>query len=780
MSVPRNVAKRAKELRREIEQHNHQYYVLDDPLISDFEYDQLFRELQELEHNYPELGTPDSPTKRVGGAPRFGFKEVRHAVPMLSIRTYVQQTDIRQFDERCRRQLGQDLVEYFCEPKFDGVGISLIYHHGELITAATRGDGETGEDITENARRVSRVPKTLCDHVPTEIEVRGEVLFLKKDFERLRHDFQATGHPGLKNMRNAAAGSLRQEDPEITAKRPLSFFAYAIARQSGEARIETQEDSLILLERWGFPVAKERRTTKGLDGLLKFHDEIGKKRSNLSYEIDGVVYKVNNLADQAQLGFTFREPRWAIAHKFPPEQVVTEIVGIDLQVGRTGALTPIARLKPVDVGGVTVTNATLHNLDEIRRKKVWIHDFVRVQRAGDVIPEVVKVEREGPRDNADWFQIPDRCPVCDSKVIRVVKEIRLKTKSHKREEATYRCIGGLFCSAQRTQALLHFASRRAMDIEGLGDRLVHQLVEKRLVTTPADLYKLKADELVSLERMGNLSARHVLASIARSRKTTLARFVFAIGIPEVGESTAKDLAIAFGNLARLIDAMPETLRYVPGIGKSVASAISQFFDDVHNQQVITELRKRGVTWQEEEKVNPKIADLPNLANFLDILDIPGLGKGGAKAVASNGISLKAIVNSSESTLAEWGLARARAHQVRQFWNVDDNRKRAFDFEAQLKAFGMHWENQPVAGHETQRVLEGKVLVLTGVLPSLKREEAKELIEREGGKVSGSVSNKTDYVVAGDAAGSKLDRAEQLGVQILDESALLKLLKGSKH
>jgi DNA ligase (NAD+) len=660
---------RVAALRSEIERHNQAYYVHDQPNVPDAEYDRLFRELQQLEVEHPELSSPDSPTQRVGGAPLAEFPQIAHGVPMLSLNNAFAEDEVAAFDRRCREGLGVEAVDYAVEPKFDGLAITLIYEDGSFVRGATRGDGETGEDVTLNLRTVRNIPLRLAGAAqPALLEVRGEVLIFRSDFEKLNQQQRAVGLKEFVNPRNAAAGSLRQLDPKITAQRPLRFFAYGVAASSNTLP-ETHAALMAQLGHWGLPVAREAALVSGLSGLLGYYARIGAARDSLAYDIDGVVYKVNCLADQQKLGFVARAPRFAIAHKFPAQEALTTVEAIEVQVGRTGALTPVARLAPVFVGGVTVTNATLHNEDEVRRKDVRSGDTVSVRRAGDVIPEVVSVVLEQRPGGAREFVMPSTCPVCGSQVEKPA------------DEAIARCSGGLYCPAQRKQALLHFASRRAMDIEGLGDKLIEQLVDHDIIQTPADIYRLDLGKLVNLERMAEKSAGNILAAIQHSRQTTLARFIYALGIRNVGEATAKDLARHFGSLDALIAAGETDLLQVNDVGPVVAASIVRFFAEPHNLEVVAALRAAGLTWQEGE----------------------------AAAVVSS-----AVV--------------------------------------------------------------GKTFVLTGTLPTLSRDQAKEMIEVLGGKVAGSVSGKTDYVVAGEAAGSKLDKAQQLGVAILDETQLLEMLK----
>jgi DNA ligase (NAD+) len=666
MAVPAKARERAAALRAEIEKHGYRYYVLDDPEISDADYDRLFAELQALEREHPELATPDSPTQRVGGAPLAGFAPVRHAAPMLSLNNAFSEDDVLALDRRAREALGVEAIEYSAEPKFDGLAISLRYERGVFVQGATRGDGNTGEDVTANLRTVRSVPLRLRGRAPEALDVRGEVVMLKRDFEALNERQRAAGEKEYVNPRNSAAGALRQLDPRMTAARPLRFYGYGIGAAEQLPGAKTHAEVLDRLADAGVPVSGERRVVRGVDGVLAFY-------ASLRYDIDGVVYKVNSIEQQARLGFVSRAPRFAVAHKFPAEEATTEVAGIEVNVGRTGALTPVAKLKPVFVGGVTVTNATLHNEDEMRRKDVRIGDTVIVRRAGDVIPEIVRVIPERRPPEAREFRMPTECPVCGSGVVRLP------------DEAVARCSGGLFCAAQRKQALLHFASRRAMDIEGLGEKLVDQLVDHGIVRTPADLYRLGVAALAELERMAEKSAQNVVDAIDRSRKTTLARFVYALGIRNVGEATAADLARHFGALDRLMDATEEQLQDVPDIGPVVAMSVRRFFSERHNREVIE----------------------------------------------------------------------------------------------QLRAGGVRWEEGPPAPAKPAGRLAGKTFVLTGALASLSRDDAKALIESHGGKVAGSVSKKTDFVVAGDEPGSKLEKARGLGIEVLDEQGLLKLVEGAK-
>ena len=685
-----------KALRDQLNHWAHQYYVQDAPTVPDAEYDRAYRELQALEAAHPGLITPDSPTQRVIGAVMDGLAPVRHAVPMLSIHTETdtEASGAQAFDARVRRELGlsdaDPAIEYVAEPKFDGLAMSLRYENGRLVQAATRGDGEVGEDVTHNVRTIRQIPLTLPEGVPPLLEVRGEVYMRRADFDALNERQREQGGKTFVNPRNAAAGAVRQLDSGITAQRPLSFFAYGLGAITPPAEggpvFRTHYEMLQTLKSWGFPVAAQVQIAVGASELVAFHQQVGASRDALPYDIDGVVYKVNSLQLQRDLGFKTREPRWAVAHKYPAQEMATRIEGIDVQVGRTGKLTPVARLAPVFVGGVTVTNATLHNLFEIRKKGVRVGDQVIVRRAGDVIPEVVGVMppegaglalgRSGgiavPGHRTVYvpnFKMPKTCPVCGSDVVR------------EKGEANHRCTGGLFCPAQRKEAILHFAARRAMDIEGLGDKLVDQLVDANVIRTLPDLYRLGLTSLIALDRMAEKSAQNVLAALEKSKQTTLPRFLFGLGLRHVGEATAKDLARHFGTLDAIMDASVEQLLQVPDVGPVVARSLHTFFQQPHNREVVEQLRACGVTWPE-------------------------------------------------------GAPAERAPQV----------------------------------------LAGKTVVLTGTLPTLSRDAAKDMLEAAGAKVAGSVSKKTSYVVAGEDAGSKLARAQELGVPVLDEAGMLALLQ----
>jgi DNA ligase (NAD+) len=659
---------RISELRAEIEQHDYLYYVLDAPTIPDAEYDRMMRELQALEAEYPALISADSPTQRVGGEPLEGFATVRHRTPMLSLGNAFSAEEIHQFHERVVKGLEVDHVDYVAEPKLDGVAISLRYQNGRLQQAATRGDGATGEDVTSNVRTIAAIPLLLKRHAgappwPRSIEVRGEIYMPLAGFEAYNALARKEERKELVNPRNAAAGSLRQLDPRLTAQRPLAFYAYSLVAENAP---ESHFEALQLLKGWGLPVNPEVRRVRDAEGCVEYYQRMGEKRESLAYEIDGVVFKVESVDEQETLGYVSRAPRWAIAQKFPAQEEITRLLGIDVQVGRTGALTPVARLEPVFVGGVTVTNATLHNLDEVRRKDVRVGDWVVVRRAGDVIPEVARVVLERRQGEPPEFEMPDQCPVCGSAVERV------------EGEAVFRCTGGLFCGAQRTRSIQHFASRRALDIEGLGEKLVVQLVDSGLVHSIADLYSLQREQLMGLERMGEKSADNLLAELERSKNPDLDRLLYALGIREVGEVTASSLARHFGSLEKLMEASEEELVEVPDVGPIVASHVHAFFREAHNREIIAGLQQAGLRWQAPE--------------------------------SSDG-------------------------------------------------------EQPLAG---------QTWVLTGAL-GMPRAKAKTLLESLGARVTGSVSARTTMVLAGEAAGSKLRKAESLGVEVIDEEAFRELM-----
>jgi len=670
MSDKAQAEQKILQLREQLNHHSSQYYVLDDPEISDAEYDRLYRELQFLEKNHPELITTDSPTQRVGDKPLDGFTQVKHEVPMLSLDNVFNETELMDFNKRVQQRLEtEDDIVFAAEPKLDGLAASLVYENGILIRAGTRGDGTTGEDITQNIRTIHSIPlKLQGENVPSLLEVRGEVFMPKAGFEKLNQRARENDEKPFANPRNAAAGSLRQLDPRITAQRPLAMYCYAVGKIEGTAPLNTHSEMLNQLQQWGLPLCKERQTVVGVEGCLNYFKQMSEKRDGLSYEIDGIVYKVDSLKQQKELGFVAKAPRWAIAHKFPAQEEITTVNDITFQVGRTGAITPVARLEPVFVGGVTVSNATLHNMDEVYRKDVRVGDQVIVRRAGDVIPEVVRVVPGSRKQGAEKIKMPTHCPECGSEIER------------EQGESIARCSGGLFCGAQRKESIKHFASRKAMDVDGLGDKLVEQLVDAGLIDHVDDLYTLTVEQVSKLERMGEKSAQNLIDGLQQSKHISLARFIYALGIREVGEATARTLAQHFTTLDSIKNADEESLQQVEDVGPVVAAHIVKFFRQQHNVHIINKLINVGITWDAIEAVEAE-----------------------------------------------------------------------------------------------EQTLQGKTFVLTGTLTLMTRDDAKKALQARGAKVTGSVSKNTSYVVVGDSPGSKATKAEQLGVEILDEAALAELL-----
>lgn len=782
-------AQRVDDLRQQLEHANYRYHVLDDPEIADADYDKLMRELEALEAEYPPLATPDSPTRRVGARALGGFAEVRHALPMLSLGNAFEQDgdndreryrEIAEFERRIEQTLGRRQPVFSVEPKLDGLAISLRYEDGVFVQGATRGDGETGEDVTANLRTVRAIPLRLRGKDwPSVLEVRGEVIMLRKDFEAFNAYAREHGEKPLANPRNGAAGSLRQLDPAITAKRKLSFYAYAVGVVEGGELPSTHSKTLQKLREWGFPVSAEVDVAKGFEGLIAYFQRIGAKRDSLPYDIDGVVYKLDDYPGQREMGFVSRAPRWAIAHKFPAQEQSTMVEAIEIQIGRTGAATPVARLMPVQVAGVTVTNATLHNADQVARLDVRVGDTVIVRRAGDVIPEVVRVIPESRPAKTHAWKMPTHCPVCGSALVR------------EEGAAAWRCSGGLICAAQRKEALIHFASRRAMDIEGIGDRFVEALVDFGYVHTPADLYGLTLEHFLEMkqradERDGTVPetvkagkiatkwAENLVEAIEASKKTTLARFLYALGIVHIGESTAKTLANWLGRLAWVRDMPAAILRELPDIGGEVAGSIAAFFKQDGNRVVVDALLAAGIVLSDEADPSPRLHQTLNLAVLLEDAGINGIGRRNAELLAAHFSSVAKLHAGGAAHWITAGLPQNAAAGLDDF--LADAERRAGLQEAEA---AMH--RLLAAAPRSDEVaktlpLAGQTAVLTGTLSGMSRDEAKEKLEALGAKVAGSVSRKTSFVVAGEAAGSKLDKAQELGVDVWDEARLLDLFK----
>lgn len=772
-------ADRIAELRQRIDDANHRYYVLDDPSIPDAEWDALLRDLQALEAEHPELVTPDSPTQRVGVAPSGTFAQVRHAIPMLSLGNAFTDEEVADFERRIEEKLGRRAPEFSVEPKLDGLAISLRYEDGRFVQGATRGDGATGEDVTANLRTIKAIPLQMRGtDWPALLEVRGEVYMPLAAFKAYNERAVKEGGKVLANPRNGAAGSLRQLDPRMTAQRPLAFYAYAIGVvEDGYALPPTHSKTLVKLRDWGFPVSTLNDVVAGAQGLLDYYRKIGGKRDTLPFDIDGVVYKLDDYEGQREMGFVSRAPRWAIAHKFPAQEQSTVLEGIDIQIGRTGAATPVARLKPVQVAGVVVTNATLHNADQIARLDVRIGDTVIVRRAGDVIPEIVRVVPEYRDPHAPQWQMPTQCPVCGSQIVR------------EEGEAVWRCSGELTCAAQRKEAIRHFASRRAMDIEGLGERFIDDLSDLGYLQSVADLYRLGLDDLLEMKRRaderdgttpetvksGKVAtkwAENLIAAIEHSRSTTLERFLYALGIQHVGESTAKALASWFGDIG-LIRRLPWPLfKRVPDVGGEVARAIGHFFDQPGNQQVIDDLLARGVTITDTHAPSAKLRDGLDFATLLSDLDIPKVTRVRAEQLAASFPNVQSLLDAPQHNFVAAGLPNETAIALAE-WLEDEEHARLLDRGGESLA--MLQSLTPAAEAIATGPLDGQTAVLTGTLTAMSRDEAKAKLEALGAKVAGSVSKKTSFVVAGEAAGSKLDKATELGVEIWDEARLLAFL-----
>ena len=790
--VPAAVVNEAEQLSAELTEHSYRYYVLDEPTVPDAEYDRLLRRLMALEEQYPQLKTSDSPTQRVGAPPLDAFTSVAHEVPMLSLDNAFSDDDMQDFERRIVDRLNyKGEIQYVAEPKLDGVAVSLLYRHGVLERGATRGDGRNGEDITENVRTIASIPLRLRgrgEHFPELLEVRGEVYLPKAGFEKLNEQARNDGGKVFVNPRNAAAGSLRQLDSRITATRPLEMAAYSVGQISGwfgkpernvdqTAVIEpaTHYEMLMQLKAWGFLVNNKVALVEGMDACLAYYQMLSKERDALNYDIDGIVYKVNDLALQNRLGFVARAPRWAIARKFPAQEMMTRLLDVEFQVGRTGAVTPVARLEPVFVGGVTVSNATLHNQDEIERLGLKIGDTVIVRRAGDVIPQVAGVMLDERPDDAKPVVFPTSCPVCESPIERVKKTISLKTKQNTRYETVYRCVGRLSCDAQLKQAIVHFVSRKAMDIDGLGEKVIEQLIGRKLIRSPADLYTLTKEQLLGLEGFAEQSSTNIIDAIDKSKKVSLGGFLFALGIPEVGVDTANRLAEELGPLSRVKEADKILLKYVEGIGGDIAEEIVNFFSDVHNGHVLHQLINRGVLITDEHAVSQEYKVKPSLGSVIKELEILYVGAKFSYALADKFdvqglLSLDIDCLDQISTDKGTKLGDSARESLLEFFQNTHNAQRLIDIERLLYQWGAHWAERDVEADATaeDKALSGKTFVITGTLPSMSRVEVEELISKAGGKVTSTVSSKTTFLLVGDKPGSKLKKAEKLGVAILDE------------
>ncbi|QWT21203.1 NAD-dependent DNA ligase LigA [Bacillus sp. NP157] len=784
--APVDAVERATELRKRIEDANYRYHVLDNPEIPDADYDRMMRELEALEGQYADLAAADSPTRRVGARAHGGFAEVTHAVPMLSLGNAFEQDgendrekyrEVADFERRIEQTLGRRQPVFSVEPKLDGLAISLRYEDGVFVQGATRGDGSVGEDVTANLRTVKAIPLRLRgEGWPRVLEVRGEVIMPRAAFEAFNERARAAGDKPLANPRNGAAGSLRQLDPAVTAKRPLAFFAYAVGRVEDGELPDTHSATLAKLREWGFPVSPEVSTAKGFEGLIAYFRRIGEKRDSLPYDIDGVVYKLDDYDGQREMGFVSRAPRWAIAHKYPAQEQMTTVEAIEIQIGRTGAATPVARLTPVSVGGVTVTNATLHNADQVARLDVRVGDTVIVRRAGDVIPEVARVVEEHRPPNTTPWHMPATCPVCNSELVR------------EEGAAAYRCSGGLICAAQRKEAVIHFASRRAMDIDGLGDRFVDALVDLDMVKTPADLYGLTVERFVEMKRraderdgttpetvkQGKVAtkwAENLVESIEASKRSTLPRFLFGLGIMHIGESTAKTLAAWLGSLAMVRRTPAPVLRVLPDIGDEVATSIAAFFEQEGNEAVVDALLAAGIQFADEGAPSPKLRERLGLDVLLDSAKVAKLGPKSTALLAKQYPSLEALVTAGEHQWIVAGVPQAAASNLSLYLS---NREHAASLARSDWAMRSLLDALP-AKAAAALPLEGQTYVITGTMETLKRDDATERLESLGAKVAGSVSKKTTGVFAGEAAGSKLDKANELGVPVHTEAELIALL-----
>jgi len=784
-AVSSKTLNRAKALRELLNYHSWRYHNRDNPEITDAEYDHAFSELQKLEAKHPSLITPDSPTHRVGSNLKSIFSTVKHEVPMLSLDNAFSDNELKSFDKRVvgRLELVEPL-EYVCEPKLDGAAVSLLYRDGILIRGVTRGDGSTGEDITDNVRTIKSIPLTLkTDTFPSLLEVRGEIYIPKAGFEKLNDEARAAGDKIFVNPRNAASGSLRQLDSKITASRPLEMAAYSLEQIENYKKPNTHIEVLEKLKDWGFLVNPHIEMALGVQECIAYYKKMVEIRDQLPCDIDGIVYKVNKFEFQKKLGFVARAPRWAIARKFPAQEEPTKLLDVDFQVGRTGAITPVARLEPVFVGGATVSNATLHNKDEIDRLGLMIGDMVVVRRAGDVIPQIVDVRTEDRPDDAKLICFPTICPECGSPVERATKTIKLKKTQHEKKEVVYRCVGRLACKAQLKQAITHFVSRKAMDIDGLGEKIVAQLVNTSLINSPADLFVLTKEQLLSIDGFAELSADNLLSSIDSSRAINLNRFLYALGVPEVGVDTAMRLAEELGSLSRIMEADKLLLSYVDGVGVDIAEEVSNFFSDVHNKEIISLLFKRGVTLKSESDISDHYKFKPTLGGIIGDLGIPHVGDIFSHSIAKK-LGISGLMNIASEMLENITTEKGRKLgedakvELLKYFGDEKKKQRLVYIDSTLRKWGAHWDERGIATTSSlnQGILSGKVFVITGTLPTMSRDEAANLVAKHGGKISTSVSSKTSFVLAGEKPGSKLKKAAELGVSIISEDQLVDMVK----
>ncbi|WCE30491.1 NAD-dependent DNA ligase LigA [Vibrio sp. SCSIO 43137] len=776
--MSQSIQQQLEQLKQTLHEHGVKYYVEDNPTIPDAEYDRLMKELLAIEAQHPELVSADSPSQRVGGKPLDGFTQVTHEIPMLSLDNAFDDDELDAFQKRMLdRMAGGSIKSYCCEPKLDGLAVSLLYVDGILVQAATRGDGATGENITENVRTIKSIPlKLQGEGWPQRIEVRGEVFMPKAGFDALNERAQKKGEKTFVNPRNAAAGSLRQLDSRITAKRPLDFYAYSVGVVQGGELNSSHYHRFLQLKSWGLPMCAETRLLNSLDEVKAYYQDIMNRREELAYEIDGVVIKVDDIAVQEQLGFVARAPRWAIAYKFPAQEEITLLNDVEFQVGRTGAITPVAKLEPVFVGGVTVSNATLHNADEIERLGIMIGDTVIIRRAGDVIPQIVAVVNERRPEDAREIKFPEQCPVCSSSVERVVKEKSLKTKSHQIEQATSKCTGGLACQAQLIQSLSYFVSKKCFDMDGLGEKVIIQLVQRNLIKTPADLFRLKENDFLGLEGFAELSAQNTYFSIQNKKEISLERLILSLGIQEVGEATAKSLVKYLGCLSNIVKCPKETFMLIPDVGVEVAGELVDYFTDNKNMEYVSDLYEQLTISPEEKGISQKLQEKSVMSHYLKALSILGVGDIAAKNLSKYFSSFESLVSAEYiDFISVSGLSTTARNGIQSYLKYENNAVRLLNLEKRLLSLGVHWNSERIEVEESNEShvaeVSGKTMVITGSFTQMKRNEIKSLLEQSGAKVTGSVSKNTDILVAGEKAGSKLKKAEELNVPVWTEDDL---------